>query len=179
MKDDKKIDWQAKIKQIGPTRLVLLIITGILLLSLSYGDFFPAGTIKKDTTEANGTAEQENITEDQYRIKMENRVKELLRRVEGVGKVEVMITLSASKEKVALKDNETGSNKTQEESVIVEDSDRNSSPYIIQEKEPVPEGILVVCEGGGDVQLAREIIGAIQVLFDVDVHKIKVMKMEP
>lgn len=179
--EDKKIDWQAKIKEIGPLKLIALIAAGAMLLVISCGDFF---TTSNNKEEATNTAEATELTtgisgDDQYREKMEKRVEELLSRVDGVGKVQVMLTLSASKEKVALKDNETGSNKSQEASVIVEDSDRNSSPYIIQEKEPVPEGILVVCEGGGDPKIEREIIGAIQVLFNVEAHKIKVMKMEP
>jgi stage III sporulation protein AG len=175
---DNKFDWQAKIKEIGPMKLTVLVAVGALLLLLTYGDFLGSSE-EKDSKQENIQGEETTISDEEYRVRMENRVKELLKRVDGVGNAEVMITLSASREKVALKDNETGESKSQEESVIVNDSDRNSSPYIIQEKEPVPEGILVVCEGGGNAKLSREIINAIQVLFNVEAHKIKVMKMEP
>ena len=175
---EKKFDWQEKIKEIGPMKLGIVVTAGVLLLILTYGDFFGGGGGKKEEPKAK-TGEERNVSDEQYRKDMENRVKELLKRVEGVGNTEVMITLSASKEKVALKDNETDERKSQEASVIVNDSDRNSAPFIIQEKEPIPEGILVVCEGGGNAKLSTEIINAIQVLFNVEAHKIKVMKMEP
>ena len=165
-----------KIKEIGPTKLIILLVAGILLLLLSCGDF-----MKKEEESSVAVSKEEKTEEtgESYRQAMERQVVELLSKVEGVGKTEVMITLSAGKEKVTLKDNETAEGKSQEETVLVEDSERNSSPYVLQEKEPVPEGILVVCEGGGDPAISREIISAIQVLFHVEAHKIKVMKMEP
>lgn len=165
-----------KIKEIGPTKLIILLVAGILLLMLSCGDFMKKG---EESSVAVSQEEKTEETGESYRQAMERQVVELLSKVEGVGKTEVMITLSAGKEKVTLKDNETAEGKSQEETVLVEDSERNSSPYVLQEKEPVPEGILVVCEGGGDPAVSREIISAIQVLFHVEAHKIKVMKMEP
>lgn len=165
-----------KIKEIGPTKLIILLVAGILLLLLSCGDFMKKG---EESSVAVSQEEKTEETGESYRQAMERQVVELLSKVEGVGKTEVMITLSAGKEKVTLKDNETAEGKSQEETVLVEDSERNSSPYVLQEKEPVPEGILVVCEGGGNPAVSREIISAIQVLFHVEAHKIKVMKMEP
>ena len=165
-----------KIKEIGPVKLTFLLVAGILLLILSCGDFMKKG---EESSVAVSQEEKTEETGESYRQAMERQVVELLSKVEGVGKTEVMITLSAGKEKVTLKDNETAEGKSQEETVLVEDSERNSSPYVLQEKEPVPEGILVVCEGGGDPAVSREIISAIQVLFHVEAHKIKVMKMEP
>ena len=165
-----------KIKEIGPVKLTFLLVAGILLLILYCGDFMKKG---EESSVAVSKEEKTEETGENYRQTMEQQVVELLSKVEGVGKTEVMITLSAGKEKVTLKDNETAEGKSQEETVLVEDSERNSSPYVLQEKEPVPEGILVVCEGGGDPSVSREIISAIQVLFHVEAHKIKVMKMEP
>lgn len=165
-----------KIKEIGPVKLTFLLVAGILLLILSCGDFMKKG---EESSVAVSKEEKTEETGENYRQTMEQQVVDLLSKVEGVGKTEVMITLSAGKEKVTLKDNETAEGKSQEETVLVEDSERNSSPYVLQEKEPVPEGILVVCEGGGDPAVSREIISAIQVLFHVEAHKIKVMKMEP
>ena len=46
-----------------------------------------------------------------------------------------MITLKASNEKVTLKDNTQKGESNEEKTVLVENSSRDSSPYIIQEKE--------------------------------------------
>jgi stage III sporulation protein AG len=38
------------------------------------------------------------------------------------------------------------------------------------------EGVVVIAEGGGNAVVIKNITEAIQALFDVDTHKIKVMK---
>ena len=66
--------------------------------------------------------------------------------------------------------------KSEEESVLIESGDDGTSPYIVQEREPEIEGILVVCGGGDSPSVQREIIAGISALFPVESHKIKVMK---
>lgn len=61
--------------------------------------------------------------------------------MDGVGHADVMITLKASNEKVTLKDNTQKGESNEEKTVLVENSSRDSSPYIIQEKEPEIEGL--------------------------------------
>ena len=48
---------------------------------------------------------------------------------------------------------------------------------MVKEMQPEVEGILIVAEGAGDETVVKEITYAVQVLFDVPVHKIKVAKM--
>jgi stage III sporulation protein AG len=56
-------------------------------------------------------------------------------------------------------------------------STSGGEPYVVKEIEPEVEGILVVAEGAGNETVVNEITYAVQVLFDVPVHKIKVVKM--
>ncbi len=42
---------------------------------------------------------------------------------------------------------------------------------------PKVEGVLVVAQGGGDPKVAKNISDAVLALFPVEVHKIKVVKM--
>ena len=44
--------------------------------------------------------------------------------------------------------------------------------------EPEVSGVLVVAEGGDDPVTVREITEAVQALFGIEAHKIKVMKMD-
>lgn len=48
---------------------------------------------------------------------------------------------------------------------------------MVKKIEPEIEGVLVAAQGGGDETVVNEITYAVQVLFDVPVHKIKVVKM--
>ena len=49
---------------------------------------------------------------------------------------------------------------------------------IVKEMEPEIEGVLIAAQGGDQNQVAGEITQAVQVLFDIPVHKIKVVKMK-
>ena len=164
------------IRKAGPFRIAIVIVTGILLLVLSSTDRWQAGSGKdEEVTQVSRENSVETGT-DNYREEMESQVKDILEKVDGVGAVDVMITLKASKEKVTLKDNSVNADKSEEETVLVEDENNNTSPYVIQEMEPEIEGIIVVCTGGERPAVQREIIAGISALFPVESHKIKVMK---
>ena len=56
--------------------------------------------------------------------------------------------------------------------------DGEESPYVVQIHSPAVEGVVVVAQGAGSGKKEKEIIEAIQALFPIEPHKIKVMKME-
>ena len=173
-----KEDWRSSIKDLvkkaGKGKIMLLIGVGILLLAVSVWD----GKEEKNSQscQKEETGERTSDEMQQYREKMEKQVQEILEQVDGVGQADVMLTLQASKEKVALKDSRRDDSKTEEETVLLDGESRESSPYVVQEIEPQIEGIVVVCSGGDHPAIQREIIGAISALFPVESHKIKVMK---
>lgn len=161
------------IQKVGVMRLGLVVVCGVLLLFLSYSG-------GNETPDTEPVSSQETVSEngslEEYKQAREEELKELLQKVDGVGKAEVMITLKASNEKVTLKDNTNKGETNEEKTVLVENSDRDSSPYIIQEKEPEIEGIVIVCQGGYDSVIKREITDAVSALFSIESHKIKIMK---
>lgn len=171
MEEIKKI-----IRRAGPVRLGIVVLCGIVLMLISYGNSADGDRDEKNDT---GKTVQESDTRGeqlQYREQMKKELVELLRGVEGVGNVEVMLTLKASNEKVTLKDNTDKGDSTEEQTVLIEDGSRNSSPYVIQEKEPELAGVVVVCDGGADAGVKREITEAVSALFQIESHKIKIMK---
>lgn len=173
-------DHGEKIKEIvrkaGAFRILAVIVSGVLLLLLSCSQLIQPGEPEEtgEMAAEAGRPVKNELTD--YKEQMQSQVKEILERVEGVGAVDVMITLKSSGEKVTLKDNSANAGKSEEKSVLVEDGDHNTSPYVVQEVEPEIEGILVVCGGGDSPGIQREIIAGISALFPVESHKIKVMK---
>lgn len=146
-----------------------------------------------------GAAEAENgdksLSTDAYTREMEERLAAALSTVEGVGKVQVLITWKSSSEKVVEKDapgtsqtvEETDSSggqritkeaSTEETTVYLEAEDGSKTPYVIKEIQPQAEGVLVIAQGGGDPQVAENVLEAVQALFPLSAHKIKIMKME-
>ena len=133
--------------------------------------------------------------EGSYETQMENRIKNLLKSVDGVGKVDVMVVLKSSSEKVVRVDRSTSSSTTQEkdsgggtrevansqsdESTVLSGSGSNGSgnvPIIEKELSPEISGIIISAEGGGSPTIKAEISEAMEALFGLPPHKIKVLK---
>ena len=177
-------------KKTGYGKIALLVVAAVMLLLLS----LPTGTKKGETKETKKAKQMESSTEesaaDSYVSNLELRLEQLLKKVQGVGEVEVMITLKTEGEEVINKDerisersvgeaaNESGetSKDYEEETVVLEDSEGNQSPYIVKELKPEIAGVVVICEGGDNPVIIKEITEATEVLFSVSTHKIKVMK---
>lgn len=127
-----------------------------------------------------------------YEQQLEMRVKNILKNVDGVGKVDVMIALYASAEKVIRSDTNSSGSLTEETdssggtrrsessaystTTVMGDSNGNSTPVIEKEVYPEISGIVISAEGGDDPKVRSEISTAMEALFGLPVHKIKVLK---
>lgn len=180
-----------RLKKISKNQLLIGGLAGILLLVIA----IPVEN-REDSSEEK---QQEQIQEESaygngdYGRRLERRLEQVLKDVEGVGKVKVMITLQDQGEYVLEKDwtqssqdisEEDGSVKrstkerqSQEETVYSQNSGSGGEPFVKREVTPRVEGVLVVAEGGGESKTVKNISDAVLALFPVEVHKIKVVKM--
>lgn len=186
-----------RLQDIGLPKILVIVAVGIVLLVLSLpGTGGSQKKIGKQENSSDVTSEEasEQIALDameQYNKKIEKELCELLRKVDGVGDVQVMITLASSEERVTLQNDSaatestgedgTGSKRQKEsattESVLVR-KDGQDTPYLVQILTPEIEGVVVVASGADSGQTDTEIIAAVQALFPVQAHKIRVMKMK-
>ena len=170
-------------------------LVGVLLLVIA----MPIDQGEQERREAGKAAEAAGEGTDRggisglYEKELERRLKLLLEEMEGVGKAEVMITLQDEGERVVEKDlaqdSQTVSEKEgeasrstqekqyQEETVYSQEGGSGGDPFVAREVMPKVEGVLVVAQGGGDPKVAKNISDAVLALFPVEVHKIKVVKM--
>lgn len=187
MKDWKDIGTSLeKLKK--KENLFILILVGILLMVISIPVDKKDREIEEVVVESTSAGQGMDTVE-----KLELRLEKILGKVEGVGEVNVMITLKSSGEKVVEKDIESSGNSTEEadsqggtrkttdsskkeETVFYSNESGSSEPYVIKEMEPEIEGVLVIAEGGDNPSVAKNISDAILALFSIDAHKIKVMK---
>ena len=190
----RKINWKKWIergKKVGVMRLALLIIAGVLLLLSSFG-----GQENKKEEKKSETKQLEQLEEYQlntYIENMESRLTNVLSQVDGIGKVQVMITAKSTQEKVVLKDvpykkstvkEQDGSGTTKESTemtgeegtVLEKQQDGSENPYITKEIQPEIEGVIVIAQGAEEKRIQAEINDAVVALFSVPSHKIKVMK---
>ena len=121
----------------------------------------------------------------EYIKEQEERLEKILESMRYIESAKVMITLKSSKEEVVLKNNpyvkeETKSDEvyeSDEETVLIEDAKGNARPYVLKEINPQIEGIVVVISSRLD-NMEQEINDVVLALFDIPVHKIKVMNMK-
>ncbi len=191
----KKI-WDKLVKSMGIPRLILVLAAGAVLISLSAADFTGKdGGKKEDEAVSEKDMEAGNDkSESEYTKRLEKQLENTLADVSGVGKVKVMITLYSSAEKVTLSDpvyssdsitqsDTSGAAKSEqstksEPETVFEENDDTKSPYVVKELEPQIKGVVVVAQGGDNDTVKKEIIEAVMVLFGLESHKIKVMKLE-
>lgn len=166
--------------------LFVLILVGMLLMVIS----FPVD--KKESTMEEPVVETSK-TEINQAEQLERRLEKILSKVDGVGAVQVMITLKSDGEKIVEKDTENAENTTnetdsqggerkttdyskKESTVFVERESGGSEPYVTKEMKPEIEGVLVIAQGGDKPSVAKNISDAVLALFPIEAHKIKVMK---
>ena len=64
------------------------------------------------------------------------------------------------------------------EATVYVENGNETYPYVQKEKLPTVEGVVVVAEGGANPRVVSDISEAVQALLPVEVHRIKVVKME-
>lgn len=127
-----------------------------------------------------------------YEQRLEERLKEILSRVDGVGAVDVMIVLRSSEERVWLTDRDTNSSSTREtdsgggsrqiqsqeirEETVLAGQSGSTAPVLEKEVYPEISGVVVSAAGGGSPAVQAEISAAVEALFGVPSHKIKILK---
>ena len=84
--------------------------------------------------------------------------------------------IDAMKAEIEHRKRETKEAQDSEATVYNSTSGGEQTPYVTKEVNPKVEGVVVIAEGGGNAVVIKNITEAIQALFDVDTHKIKVMK---
>lgn len=154
------------------------------------------GGSTESRTEGEKTASEEDSFDrraERYAKELEARLTEALSEMDAVGKVRVMITLKTSEELVVERETSvTGSSteetdaqggsrrvesREREEKVIYTAAEGENQPYIVKSYVPQIEGVLVVAQGAGTGAVNRTVTEIVQALFDIEAHKVKVVKM--
>ncbi len=197
MGEIKKVFEKVKTKKWGKDEWIILILAGVFLLIVFWPDAKKSDEemIEDSQAKQNNIAIVENNLEDSYKEQMENQLEEILKTIDGIDSVNVMITLETSEEEVVLKETknttettveedsaggtrEIESNNTEETVCYGKESGENTYPYVTYTKAPKVEGVLIVVGGNSASLLRTQIVKAVQALFDIESHKVVVIKMK-
>ncbi|MDD4291241.1 MAG: hypothetical protein PHX51_03245 [Clostridia bacterium] len=118
---------------------------------------------------------EETVTTDfqSYVLNQQKSLEEVIHKIDGVGRVSVLITYSCGSEQVyayeEVTETKNGVTKTTKEMVYV-----SGKPVVLYELAPVVSGIIVVAEGAENALVKLTIIKAVIALIDVPVANIEV-----
>lgn len=168
--------------------LTVIFLIGLILLIGASTFSKPRPSNESDNKEL-VLAEKQN---EDYAKRLERDLKSILSKIEGVGNVEVLITLNSDEEIVAAMDvvqsstttNEKDSNGTVREVVQTESNNKivtsqnlsgQNAPIVLKRLMPEIRGVIVVADGAKDPRLRYEISSAVQTALGIPAYKVKVI----
>ena len=165
---------------------VLILLLGLGLLLLPTGKKRSASSAVSGAVTTAKTSAGAQSTASDYRARTEAELSRILSRIEGAGKVEVMLSLSCGPETVYQTDGERQtqsegektSTTSRRETVLISRGNSYNEPVIVKEQYPVFQGALIVSEGGGNAAVRYQLSGAVSALLGIGTDKITVVKMK-
>lgn len=191
-KKRKELFSKISVRKLKKDQILILLLTGVLLVVIA----LPSGGTKETTGGERDSGQMEMPAQDSqtgYTQYLEQKLSDTLSQIEGAGEVTVMVTLKSSAEKVVEKDQtsnqetvtesdsqggtRTTKQENQEEGTVYAQGDgQDQSPYVSKELSPQIEGVVVVAQGGDQAVVKQNITEAVESLFGIESHKIRIMK---
>ena len=180
--------WKAKVKKNPALTYVLYAAVGLAaVLFYLIGSGLHCGSESKKTIDTTAT---ESRTEK--RDELEQRLIDVLSKIRGAGKVDVLVTYETNGEIVTATVRQTdedvrsadgtGRNETSRslrevtEPATVETANGHA-PIILYEKEPVVRGVIVVAEGASDFSVRQKLETAVHAVTGIPIDRIEVFEM--
>jgi len=161
--------------------LLVMAVFGMVLLTISTDDE------QKNTL--NTQMEATNVVSNTEIKSEEIRLSEILSKVEGAGKVEVMIRFRQSAETVyatEYKENRTNitedglqrQEENNEKVIAMRNIAQGEEPLIIKTIQPEIIGVVIVAQGADKIPIKNALLEAAAVYLDVPTYKINVLTMK-
>ena len=132
--------------------------------------------------------EQETVN---YKDDLKSELINILKKINGVGEVDVLITYSETSKLVPVYNENSSESKTSEEDTeggtrVIESYDSSKEVVTDESSEPITEriimpkieGAIVICEGANDINVKNNVISAVEAATGLKVHKIQVFEMK-
>lgn len=171
--------------------LVLLIVT-IISINVIWGKGEKTEIKNEQSMDYKVLAENikdENIKETNA-YNLEQELEDILSRIDGAGKVKVLVTYSESNQIVAMYNENKNISVTEETDSeggtrTIETTDSNKEIILDGSNNPVTEkvvmpkieGAIIIAEGGGDAVIKSSIVQAVSAVTGLASHKVQVFKM--
>ncbi len=176
----------SKLSSIGKVKMLLLIavLAVVVILSTNFVDSSTTQTIVSE--KSSDKTSSYYVSSIDYCKEIEEKLENVLSNLNGLGNVEVMITLDSSLELVfaesieektnsSLQTGSTGSYIVEVSSPIIIETSSGDEPLVVKEILPKIKGVLIVCSEMQNVASKLNIIQAVQSLLGINVSNIQVL----
>ncbi len=141
--------------------LAAIALIGALLLVLS------ARQSKKEEQQTG----YQSLDPSEYAEQVEKRVEELCNRVDGASSAYAVVTLKGGYRAIYASDSQSGSNSSKHSTVII-GSGSGEGGLLVGYENPEISGIGIVCSGGDNYNVRKNIISVVSSAFDISSNKI-------
>jgi stage III sporulation protein AG len=162
-----------KFKSIKHIEIIIAVVVGVVIC-LVYLLFVTSS--KNDNSQENSTEDYTSAVE--YVDWLENKLCNVLSKIDGVGDVNVIVTLQCGFTYEYAKDTETktttsgGAETTiKTETVILV----SNEPVVVKEIYPVIKGVVVVAEGAENFSIKMNILSAVETVLEVERENITIL----
>lgn len=150
--------------------VILILLAGIILLS------WPS------QSQEEAPMEEDTKDEADYGRQVEKRLREILSRISGAGRVDVMLTLSRGPRTEFQQDLQTqtdGEHSSEEKkTVILSKGSAYDEAAVSAVQYPIFQGALVICEGADSAAVRLDILNAVSAVTGLGCDRITVVKMK-
>lgn len=159
--------------------MVLIGVSGMLLILLSELFSNDGESVQKNT---DSTAEVAGISST-YKDKIQEELLKVISKIDGVGDVDILLTVDGTTEYIYAEDLVTSSDKNDGsqsddysgKTVIIDDNG-NEKPLIKKIVEPSVTGVLVVCSGGDRYEIIEKVSRAVSTALNIPRSSVCVVK---
>lgn len=147
--------------------IILVLAVGMLLMLLPSGEKTPSAEVEK-------TWEEFSLEET------ETKLKKLLEKMNGVGRVDLMLTLKTGTQLQLAEDAEKslqdGRTESGHQTVVLSRGSGTEDVVVTQQRYPLYQGALVVCEGADSAAVRLAVIDAVSAITGLSSEKISVVR---
>ena len=159
--------------------IVILGLAGVALIFVS--SLFRS---QNSTSSSDETAAESGVWEDveSYRERLTQELGNMVSSIEGAGRTKLMLTLDGTIRSIYATDSdiqtrESSSGSEKKSYVVVRRKDGTEQALTIGQLMPVVKGVLVLCEGGNDEGVVKQIQAAVAAAVRLSTSHICVLKL--
>ena len=146
--------------------VLLVVLVGVILMLL------PVSSKTKETAAGDSQTPQEAFDLEA----VEQRMEEVLGKIDGVGKLRLMLTLQSGTRLTLAEDTQRDQERTQRETVTLNRGSGNQDIVVTNRYYPVYQGAVVVCQGADSSAVRLAVTETVQALTGLPSDRIIVAK---